>query len=166
MRYERVKEELLIEILETIEKNYGIPKETFEGFTFLMAGKHKVFLMPKESVALAVERNLHGAFFKCYRVGLLLGEIDKRGFKFTIDGSHYFGKFATKNIYQITEEEEEEWLKGFDLDFLEERLKNPSGYRYVLIKGSKDFFGSGLLMGKIVKNLVPKIRRIKKISDL
>ena len=165
MRFERVKKEVEEEILEKIYEQYLIPKEAFKDYVFLMAGKHKVFIMHKKNISKAVLRGLDRVFLKSFRVGLLLGEIDKRGFRFSIDGSQIFGKLAKKNVYEMSEEEVEDWVRGLDLTLENPKEKGLEVGKFVIMKHKNDFYGSGLVLRNRIKNLIPKIRRIKKFSE-
>ena len=73
----------------------------------------------------------------------------------SIEGSQLIGKYATKNIIEISDEELRYWFNGEPL------VRDISGF--FLIRYKTDFIGCGYSKeGKII-NYVPKERRAKEL---
>jgi NOL1/NOP2/fmu family ribosome biogenesis protein len=68
-----------------------------------------------------------------------------------------FGKFATKNIIYIDEEQLKDYIMGKDVEVGEiEGVERGQ----VIVKFKGDVIGSGLYDGRVIKNQIPKARRI------
>ena len=68
-----------------------------------------------------------------------------------------FGKYATKNILELTKEQTKTIIEGFDLDI--EKSNCSDGY--VIFKYKNFFLGCGLLKDGKLKNMIPKAKRIR-----
>jgi len=75
--------------------------------------------------------------------------------RLSIEGSQIIGKIAQKNVVDIDKSQTEKWVRGEDLNV----EGDYSGY--VIIKHKNDFYGCGSYKENIIKNFVPKDRRIK-----
>lgn len=85
--------------------------------------------------------------------GIYFGKIEKDGLRLSIEGSFLVGKVAKKGVLEVDEEEAIKWLKGGDLE------RNFEGY--CILKWGEYFLGCGRGNGKIIKNFVPKERRLR-----
>lgn len=116
-----------------------------------------VFLQDENNNLFIANRSVFSVDFKKLNIdsiGLFFGEIKDDGIKLSIEASQMIGKKANKNIVELTDEEEKEWIKGFDLK------KDCRENGFVLIKHNNDFLGTGKCQeGKII-NYVPKVRRV------
>ena len=98
-------------------------------------------------------------------VGLYVGKdlIDRHGvreIRLSVDGLHTWQNQITKDIFVLSESQEEEWFKGknIELDKIEKE-----GFVAVKSNDEKDFVGMGKIGagGKILFNFLPKERRRK-----
>ncbi len=137
-------------LLQTLNEIYGI-EELPELTYFYQNKKEKLYVVNKE----VFEYDLHE--IRTNAMGLYIGTFMVDGFRFSIDGSQIFGKLAKKNIFDVSEKERNEWIKGEDL-FCEE-FEN----EYVLIKCGEDFLCSAKVKDGIIKNHVSKSRKQKKV---
>lgn len=90
--------------------------------------------------------------------GLYFGQLEKNKLRLSIEGSQIIGKGAKRNVVEISHSDAKRWLAGNDISITEP--KNCTN-GYVIIKSGKDFLGCGYLKHGIVKNFIPKARRIK-----
>uniref|UniRef100_A0A7V3NUB3 rRNA small subunit methyltransferase F RNA-binding PUA-like domain-containing protein n=1 Tax=candidate division WOR-3 bacterium TaxID=2052148 RepID=A0A7V3NUB3_UNCW3 len=66
-----------------------------------------------------------------------------------------FGKYATKNVLEISPEQVKDYLEGKDLSVGSCNAENGQ----VIIKYGDDYLGSGIYVNGKVKNQLPKGRR-------
>jgi len=86
--------------------------------------------------------------------GVYFGKIESDGIRLTIEGSFLVGPKATKNVVEVGEEEAKRWLSGEDLEISTEARG------WVILKWGLYYLGCGKAKDGIIKNYVPKERRI------
>ena len=98
------------------------------------------------------------------RIGIYFAKIieDKDGktkIRLSIEGTQIFAESITKNIFELTDEQVEDWMKGRELqiatgkkDFLVMRYKN-------------NFLGTGKASENKISNFIPKNRRLKEKNN-
>jgi len=134
-------------ILDFLKERFGIEEGVFEGFKFVKVGDD-VWIMSED-----VPQKLHGI----NRVGLRLARGISKNPKITTAVLQIFGKFATKNIIYIDEEQLKDYIMGKDVEVGEiEGVERGQ----VIVKFKEDVIGSGLYDGRVIKNQIPKARRI------
>jgi Uncharacterized conserved protein len=134
-------------ILDFLKERFGIEEGVFEGFKFVKLGDD-VWIMSED-----VPQKLHGI----NRVGLRFARGTSRNPKITTAVLQIFGKFATKNIIYIDEEQLKDYIMGKDVEVGEiEGVERGQ----VIVKFKEDVIGSGLYDGRVIKNQIPKARRI------
>jgi Uncharacterized conserved protein, COG3270 len=134
-------------ILDFLKERFGIEEGVFEGFKFVKVGDD-VWIMSDD-----VPQKLHGI----NRVGLRFAMGISRNPKITTAVLQIFGKFATKNIIYIDEEQLKDYIMGKDVEVGEiEGVERGQ----VIVKFKEDVIGSGLYDGRVIKNQIPKARRI------
>lgn len=85
--------------------------------------------------------------------GIYFGTIEKDGFRLSIEGSYIVGRKAKKGVVKVDRDQVFLWMKGEDI---EGDIKG-----YVILKWGNYYLGCGKGNGKIIKNFIPKNRRIK-----
>lgn len=142
------------DVLEYLEKRFGMHRPIFEGFTFYLASRGRVFIGPQKVPQLP----------NIASVGLIAGRISK-SIKPSSNLLQIFGKFVTKNFIELDKNKTLEFLKGNDLILTPSEIGNTTD-GYVLLKYLNYPIGCGLLKGKKdLKNMLPKAKRLK-ISNL
>ncbi|HDG64084.1 MAG TPA: hypothetical protein ENG72_01790 [Thermococcus sp.] len=86
--------------------------------------------------------------------GLYFGKIESDGIRLTIEGAFLVGPKAKRNIIEVSEDEAIQWLAGEDL-----KIKTPIK-GWVILKWGKYYLGCGKARDGIIRNYVPKERRI------
>lgn len=87
------------------------------------------------------------------RIGLYFGTLEKDGLRLSIEGSFIVGKLAKKNVLELKDDDAIRWLKGEDVE-----VDEVDGYW--IVKWGRYFLGCGKVSKGILKNYVPKDRRI------
>ncbi|MDI9642531.1 MAG: hypothetical protein QFX37_03320 [Archaeoglobales archaeon] len=89
--------------------------------------------------------------------GIYFGKLEKDGLRLSIEGSFIVGKTAKKGVLELEEKEAMDWLSGKDLK------RDYKGY--CILKWGEYFLGCGKGNGKMIKNYVPKDRRLRAVSE-
>lgn len=136
-------------ILKQLNEQYGISKLPY---LLLRFGEDKIRIY---SGSLSNdELNTLAANLRIENIGLYFAKQEKDGIRLTLDGIQVLKEQITKNILELTPEQVEDWLKGFDLD-----IKTGRGFK--ILKNNNEFLGCGKSTGERITNFVPKERRIK-----
>lgn len=136
-------------ILEQLNNQYGISKLPYLLIKF---GQEKLRLytgnLSKEELQ-ALDNKLI-----VENIGLYFAKWENHELRLTIDGLQLLKHQITKNILELTEEQAEQWLRGFDLEISSEKS-------WKILKYKNEFLGCGKSTGEKITNFVPKERRIK-----
>ena len=119
--------------------------------------KRHVYLKNNKKKLYMVNRDISELDEKNLRVdslGLYIATVKKDFVRLSIEGSQILGPEAKKNVYEMDEEETEQWMSGYDLD-IDENLRGP-----YIIKKDNFYLGCGVAKNKKILNYVPKERRI------
>ncbi len=137
-------------VLRYLERRFGIPPETFEGYEFFDAGD--LWILTPEAAALPIRT------FK--RKGLRFARyFDRdRTVKLTTAAIQLFGHRARKNVVRLNREQMLAYVEGRDLD-LGPQPDVEDGQ--VIVMYGPDALGSGLYRAGRLKNQLPKGRRIE-----
>lgn len=136
-------------ILEKLNEQYGISKLPY---LLLKFGEDKIRIY---SGSLSNEElNTLAANLRIENIGLYFAKQEKDGIRLTLDGIQVLKEQITKNIFELTDKQAEEWLRGFDLD-----IKTGRGFK--ILKNNNEFLGCGKSTGDRIANFVPKERRVK-----
>ena len=136
-------------LIEQLEEQYGIVELPF---LLVHSGKEKIralscSLSTDELRELSRNVNVNA-------VGIYLLKIEPDGLRLSIEATHMLKKQIKKSIIELNKEQLAEWLKGRDVE-LNSDIKG-----YVVVKSGDDFYGCGKLSNKMLRNFVPKERRI------
>jgi NOL1/NOP2/fmu family ribosome biogenesis protein len=132
-------------ILKEIRNRFGIPEEVFSKWKIVEAGD--LWIMSEEAFKFPIKN--------FSRKGIRLVRVYRDGYKLTTAGIQIFGKYATKNVLEISAEQVKDYLEGKDLSVGSCNVENGQ----VIIKYGDDYLGSGLYVNGKVKNQLPKGRR-------
>ena len=91
-------------------------------------------------------------------IGLYIAELKNNEVRLSIEGSQIIGPKAKKNVIELEEKNEREWLKGRDIE-LKTKEKG-----FVILKNKDNYLGSGKVKQNNILNFIPKIRRLN-VSD-
>jgi NOL1/NOP2/fmu family ribosome biogenesis protein len=139
--------------IEDTQKLSKIVEEQFGAkidFKLKKAGKRKVYAYKEcKTLSQPIEIIHHGVYF---------GKLDKKGkIRLSIEGAQLIGKKAKKNIIEVNHNEAAKWMKGENLKVEPEKSENQG---YIILKWKNYYLGCGELKNGIIRNYVPKDRRI------
>ena len=137
------------EIFEKLNEQFGISK--IEGALFRI-GAERIRLFTGE----LTEKELN-AFLEHIRIegiGVSILKEERGEIRLSIEGVQILGSQATKNIFQLRDEQLESWMHGEDIQQKNEQKG------FVIMKYKDDFLGSGKLSAEKISNFVPKPRRL------
>ncbi len=84
--------------------------------------------------------------------GIYFGTIERDGLRLSIEGSFIVGKIAKKNVVELDSESFGRWMSGGDIE--------ASVKGYYIVKCGNYFAGCGKGNGRVLRNFVPKDRRV------
>ncbi len=84
--------------------------------------------------------------------GIYFGTIERDGLRLSIEGSFIVGKVARKNVIELDAESFSRWMRGEDVE------ADVRGY--CIVKCGSYFAGCGKGNGRVLRNFVPKDRRV------
>ncbi|MCD6576288.1 MAG: hypothetical protein J7K73_03965 [Nanoarchaeota archaeon] len=145
------------EIKEIVEKlNYTYnSKVDFSEFVVLTTGKeNKIWLASRKIFDINLSE------LKINSIGLYFGRDDRGKIRLSVEGAQIVGKTAKKNICEI----EDVWnfLRGFDVT--PTKMTGCEDGNYVLVKYKNDVLGVAKLQDGILKNVLPKARKITSLT--
>ncbi len=151
--YTYISKQEMKEYLEKINKRFEISYDFYKDYVFVRSSD-KIWIMSKDVLKHDLRK------LRIEGIGFVFGRIIKGDIKLTTNAVQLFGKYANKNVFELTNEEEELFIRGLDLNKF---LDTTDGY--VILKNNHDYLGLGKYISSqhLIKNLVPKARRIKRL---
>jgi NOL1/NOP2/fmu family ribosome biogenesis protein len=138
------------EILDLLENQFGIKK--VNGI-FLQRGAERIFIYQGSLEAHEITKLEETVPIE--RVGVYFGKFQNDMIRLSIDGVQLFQDQITKNIFELNEEQMQEWMMGRELNI-------ETGKKAFLIMKYKDnFLGCGKASELKITNYIPKSRRLK-----
>jgi len=123
------------------------------GGKILMLGAEKLFFFTgeiKEDQIKILEQVI-----PVDKIGVYFAKLINEEIKLTIEGTQILKDQITKGIFEINDEQAEEWMMGRELN-IKTGLKG-----FVVIKCGKDLLGCGKASEHKITNFIPKSRRLK-----
>ncbi len=134
-------------ILNFLYERFGIEKDVFDGYALIE--DKDVWVTSRESASFEMK------FWR--RKGIRLVRVFKKSYKFTTSGMQIFGKYATKNVVDLENENDlKRFLRGENVRI------NVGGVEegQVIVKYNGDVIGSAIYRHGVLKNQLPKGRRL------
>jgi NOL1/NOP2/fmu family ribosome biogenesis protein len=127
---------------------FGIPAETFDDHTFWEKGAGKIWIFAGDAPSpIAIEG-----------LGMTFLRTRQEHWKPTTDAVQRFGRLATENVFELTEEQAERFVDGQD-----QEIPYDGDWGYVIaaheIAGEREPIGVGLYVYGELKSTVPKGRQ-------
>lgn len=140
-------------ILKFINEQWGDCFDHKE-FVFLLNNKAKLYISNADIGQIDLDK------LRIDHVGMYFGTVEDDGIRLSIEGSQLVGPRAekTNNIIELNDEEAAAWIRGEDIEKPEYTESCDS--KYVLIKNKDDFLGCTRQANGIIRNFVPKARRV------
>jgi len=141
------------EIQKELEKEFGI--KTIPGELIKM-GEEKIFLFQGSLDSIQIKRIEEIAFIE--RIGVYFAKDQGGEIRLSIEGTHLLKEQIKENIFDMNEEQEQEWIKGRELNI-------QTGKRqFLVMRYKEDFLGCGKASIEKITNFVPKTRRLREKS--
>ncbi|WP_256298487.1 DUF7122 family protein [Haloarchaeobius salinus] len=136
------------EVLDWWENRFDIPADTFENHTFWEKGAGKIWIFGGDvPTPISVEG-----------LGMTFLRTRQEHWKPTTDAVQRFGRLATTNVFELTDEQAERFVAGED-----QEIPYDGDWGYVIaaheIAGEREPIGVGLYVYGELKSTVPKGRQ-------
>lgn len=145
MRFLNSKEKK--ELFQQLEKQFGAQAEL--DCLYFENSQGKIFLLSKDYASFdpkGLRVNNRGMYF---------AKREREGLRLTIEGAQLFQ--AKKNVLDLDAKQAELWMLGEDIPF-------EGNQGFVLLRCEKDILGCGMLKNNVLRNMVPKERRLHSIT--
>jgi len=133
----------LKEFYKELKETYGFANK-FDSLV-LISTKDKYYLLSREFAELDVSK------LRINNKAMYFGKKEKDGLRLSIEGAQLVG-----GGIEIDEAGMRKWVEGKDVNFEKET-------GYVVVKYKKDVLGCGRIVNNVLRNMVPKERRIKEL---
>jgi NOL1/NOP2/fmu family ribosome biogenesis protein len=133
-----------------ISEQYGKVPASFKEHAFVK-GKEKIYMISRDVDKIDLSQ------VRINNIGLYIAEVKKEQLRLSIEGAQLIGKVATKNVYEMDDEQLKKWFKGEDIPVKEEYEG------FAILKHGEDIVGSGKYKEGEILNFVPKIRRLQEM---
>jgi len=121
----------------------------------IMRGKDKMFLFSGSFNKSQIKKLEKITLIE--RIGFYFAKMDERtkDIRLSIEGSQIMKSKIKKNVFEINEEQTQEWMKGREL-----RIR--TGKKgFLILRHKNDFLGTGKASEEKIGNFIPKSRRLK-----
>jgi NOL1/NOP2/fmu family ribosome biogenesis protein len=150
INYEPLSRRADLDFRERLVKTYGctIP----DNFQFYTLGKDSVYLVPGEVAKFDTQD------FRVEIKGLYFSHYDQEYLRLSPEGAQIVEKTAVKNVLDITNEEAEKMIRGYDLE-----KENSLDASFVILRCPKGVIGVGKNHKTRVLCQISKSRRVHQI---
>lgn len=138
------------EIEKALNENFGIEK--IPG-ALIKKGEEKIFLFQGDLTSQEV-REIED-ITPIEVIGVYFAKEQEGEVRLSIEGTYLMKDQISKNIFDMTDQQEEDWIRGRELNI----QTGKRGYLAMRYKG--DFLGCGKASAEKISNFVPKTRRLK-----
>lgn len=149
MRKERNENPRLSDVLEYLEKRFGLDRSIFAEHSFYIASKGRIYLGPKHAIGSP----------RIVTLGLLIARADG-SIKPTTNLLQIFGRSVTRNALNLEKGQAIAYAKGEDIKVDKTQHADVSD-GYVLLKYGNHPLGCGLIKSGVIKNMLPKAKRLE-----
>ncbi len=142
------------EIERELEEQFGI--KNIPGL-ILRRGEERLFLFSGNFDKKEI-KNLE-KIVPVERIGVYFAKLVDGKVKLSIEGTHALKNQIKKNIFELEENQVENWMKGREL------LVKTGKRGFLVMKYKNDFLGTGKASEEKIGNFIPKSRRLKNRSS-
>lgn len=137
-------------LLKQLNEQFGIKEVPYK---IARLGKERIILFSGD----ISEREILNMdeFARIEGVGVYFAKEHPDGLRLSIEGANLLKNQITKNIFELDEKQEEQWMLGQELSIQTEDKG------FFVIKFKDDFLGTGKISQNRITNFVPKSRRLK-----
>ncbi|MFC1647975.1 hypothetical protein ACFL1B_00810 [Nanoarchaeota archaeon] len=134
------------QLMKHLEIQFGFTKKL--GYAFLRSNKGRIYLVTRDIAGIDLDE------LRIDSMGNYFATEEPDGLRLSIEGSQLVGPDASKGIVELDDAQFNSWFKGSDIDVDDNRIG------FCIVKHKEDFIGCGKLGSNILRNYVPKTRRI------
>jgi NOL1/NOP2/fmu family ribosome biogenesis protein len=138
------------QIAEILNEHFGI--DSIPGM-IVKRGEERLFLFSGSFTKKDIEKLQKCAFIE--RMGVYFAKITENEVRLSIEGSQILKDQIKKNIFDLNEEQTEEWMKGHELPI------KTGKHEFLIMKNQDDFLGTGKASEEKIGNFIPKNRRLR-----
>ena len=140
-------------IEQQLEEQFGIKEIPGE---IIAWGSERLLLFTGEAEKYELEKIIESAALE--KIGVYFAKVINGELKLTIEGSQILNEQIKKNIFEIDDEQAEEWMMGRELN-ISTGMKG-----FVVVKNKENYLGCGKASEHKITNFIPKERRLKNKS--
>lgn len=144
-------EQELKHILQLLKEQFGISNKL--NGNLLRIGTERIRLFTGELTEKQLKKLQENV--RIEGIGLYFAKEQKEQIRLSIEGSQIAGPLTTKNTYELTNEQVQQWMEGSDL------IQTNPDNNWVIITHKSDFLGTGKKSAEKIGNYIPKPRRLK-----
>ena len=146
------------EIVKKLSEQFGIEDI---GGKIVKRNEERLFLFSGSMDEKEIKKL--GTIAPIERVGVYFAKIfqdkdKKEKIRLSIEGSQILKKQITKNVFELSEEQAEQWMKGHELQIKAGKKD------FVIMKYKNYILGCGKASEEKITNFIPKNRRLKEKS--
>lgn len=139
------------EFTEKLNSQFGISE--INGI-LLQRGAERIFLFQGDLTTKQLQE-IDDLKIHLERAGVYFAKIVNDEIRLSIEGVHLLQNQITKNIFELTDSQAEQWMSG-------EELLIPTGKKeFLVMKHKENFLGCGKASAEKISNYIPKNRRLK-----
>ncbi len=136
------------ELFQQLQEQFGISQEL--DVLFFENSQDKIFALSKDFAQIDPKG------LRINNSGMYFAKKEREGLRLSVEGAQLLT--AHKNIIPVNKAQAELWMKGEDIIM-------QGNLGFVLLKQDKDILGCGMLKNDLLRNMVPKERRLHSITD-
>jgi len=138
------------EVELALKENFGIEKI---GGELIKKGEEKIFLFQGDLTSKELREIEEITPIEV--IGVYFAKEERGEIRLSIEGTHLLKDQIKKNIFELNEEQKNDWIRGRELNI-------QTGKRnYLAMRYKNDFLGCGKASAEKISNFVPKTRRLK-----
>ena len=136
------------ELFHQLKEQFGMTKEL--DVLFFENSQDKIFALSKDFAKIDTQG------LRINNSGMYFAKKEREGLRLSIEGAQLLD--VHKNIIPVNKAQAELWMKGEDIPF-----QGDQGF--VLLEHEEDILGCGMLKNNLLRNMVPKERRLHSITE-
>lgn len=137
-------------ILNKLNEQFGINE--LSG-TITMLGSERIFLFQGDFTEKQIQKLSNTIPIE--RTGFYFAKEQNDAIRLSLDAAHLLKEQITKNIFELNQEQAEQWLHGNELN-IETNLRG-----FIILKYKEDLIGTGRASENKITNFIPKNRRLR-----
>ena len=138
------------EVQKALEKEFGIKNIPGE---LIKKGEEKIFLFQGNLNSKQIKELEEIAFIE--RIGVYFAKDQGGEIRLSIEGTHLLKEQIKENIFEMNEEQEQDWIRGRELNV------QTGKKQFLVMKYKEDFLGCGKDSADKITNFIPKTRRLR-----